>query len=245
MKRILKRILLGGVAVLGVLIVTFLALIALPLPAPPTPEQTSSPVVIENVGVVDLGGGAIVPGQTVVVENGRISALGPRDAVSVPGDALRIDGAGRFLIPGLWDMHAHHGSEMSPQLTMPLFIASGVTNIRDMGGYASLEQRNDWKARIRDGGLLGPRIMGQTDQIIFRLRTTDEARGLVAGIETGNDFIKVLNEILPDPYFALLEEANRNGVPVLGHRPRSGYSSSPSWTLNSIDSTPSACPGVM
>jgi imidazolonepropionase-like amidohydrolase len=220
MKKTSKRVLLGGAAVLGVPIATFVALVVLPVPAPLSPEHTSIPVVIANVGVVDLDGGAILPEQTVVIEKGRIKALGPRDAITVPGDAVRIDGVGRFLIPGLWDMHVHHGTEMSPQLTMPLFIASGVTNIRDMGGYASLEQKIDWRVQIRSGKLLGPRIMGQTGQTLFRLRSAVEARELVAGIEAGNDFIKVLNQVLPDPYFALLEAANRKGIPVLGHRPR-------------------------
>ena len=219
MMRIVKRILLFGVLFLLVLVAAFFVLVALPVPPPLTPKPSPSSLVVTNVGVVDLDAGLVLPGRAVRIEDGRITAIQEHDSAASPESAETVDGTGRFLIPGLWDMHAHHGSALSPQLSMPLFIATGVTSIRDLGGGPSLQQKREWSSQIRAGELLGPRIKGQTGQIITRLASVDAARDRVARTDEG-EFLKVYNQLLPEPYFALLKAAGERGIPVVGHRPR-------------------------
>ncbi len=219
--KIVKRLLLGVVLLLFIGVAAFLVLAALPVPAPLAATPTLRPVVVSNVGIVDLQQGIVLPGRTVVIADGRINAVHEDDTATPPENAETIDGTGRFLIPGLWDMHAHHGSELSPQLTMPLFIAAGVTRIRDLGGGASLQQKREWNTQIREGRLLGPRVMGQAGRIIASLPGVDAVGNLVASTDPRDEFLKVYNQVLPEPYFALLQSAKTKGVSVVGHRPRS------------------------
>ena len=221
MKRKLIKILTRTAVVFSVLVAVFIVLVVWPLPTPAPLIQASGPVAITNVSIINPGDNALLSGQTVLIEKGRIKKVGSNDLFIIPQNAERIDGNGKFLIPGLWDMHAHMGSELAPQLTLPLFIAAGVTNIRDLGGYASLEQKKDWNKQAIAGNIIGPRIMGQASVFVFSLETETEARKLVDNFVVGNgDFFKVYNGVLPDPYFALLKEANAKGIPVLGHKPR-------------------------
>ena len=169
MKKTLKKTLLGIFLGLSGLLLLFLLLVAIPVPSPVPPNLRSSPLAITNVSVIDLEADTLLAGQTVVIKNGRIMALDSHALVTLPDHARRIDGTDKFLIPGLWDMHAHHGTVFAPQLSLPLFIAAGVTNVRDLGGHASLEQKNEWRERILNGTLLGPRIMGQAGLILFSM----------------------------------------------------------------------------
>jgi hypothetical protein len=88
-----------------------------------------------------------------------------------------------------------------------------------MGGAASLEQKKIWEKEIQAGNLLGPRIIGQASFIVTYLSSKDEAHKLVNLVQGEAEFIKVYNQVLPDHYFSLIEEANKKGVPVLGHKP--------------------------
>jgi imidazolonepropionase-like amidohydrolase len=111
-------------------------------------------LVIRDVTLIDGTGADAQPGMTVVVERGRISAVGPRDAVSYPGSARVIDGDGKFLIPGLWDMHVHL---RDLEGTLPLFIVNGVTTVRDMGSV--LEETVTLRDAVAAGTIVGPRIL--------------------------------------------------------------------------------------
>ncbi len=94
------------------------------------------PIVITNVGVVDVANARVRTGMTVVIEHGRIGRVSPNVAGSAP-DHPPIDGTGKFLIPGLWDMHVHlvfgDWFPRAPEVSLPLFVANGVTGVRDMG----------------------------------------------------------------------------------------------------------------
>jgi imidazolonepropionase-like amidohydrolase len=219
MRRILTRLGLVGLGLVALLFVVLVILAKFPLPERPAPRLAGR-LAIENVSVIDVEEGVALPGRTVVIDAGRIVAVGDSRGIGRPADAIAIDGTGKFLIPGLWDMHVHHGGEMSPWLTMPLFIATGVTGIRDMGGGADRELKERWREEIRTRTLLGPRTPGRAVRSIFSLPDAESARAVVAGLEPGHDFIKIFNGLLPEPYFALLDEAGRRGVPVVGHRPR-------------------------
>lgn len=138
----------------------------------------------------------------------------------MPENAIQIDATGKFLIPGLWDMHAHLGTKMSPQLTLPLFIAGGVTNIRELGGV-SLDYKRGIHQKILSGALIGPRLMGYASAFVASLDSRDQAVELVTDlIDSKPGFIKVYNQLLPEYYFSLIEEAKKQGITVLGHKPR-------------------------
>ena len=95
----------------------------------------SPPLAVTHVTVIDMTGAPPRPGMTVVVANGRIVAVGPIDSVSPPPGAIIVDGAGKYIIPGLWDMHVHSTFDRYERLVvLPLDIANGVTGVRDMAG---------------------------------------------------------------------------------------------------------------
>ncbi len=179
---------------------------------------------ITDVTLIDGTGAQPLPHVTVVVESGRIARIQPA-AEPLPANVRAVRGAGRFLIPGLWDMHAHLTS--AGDVACPVMVASGVTGVRDPGGELEVV---DWlRARIAGGELVGPRIFragpfvdgdkpGVADRLV--VRTAEDGRRAVTFLRRrGVDFIKVHNGTPPAAYFALLAEARRQGVQVVGHIP--------------------------
>ena len=213
-------------------LVLFVALaLALALAAAPLESQT---VAITQVSVVDVERGRTVAGQTVLIRDGRIVEVGPAAAVRVPGDARTVDGRGRWLIPGLWDMHVHTTGPESERL-LPVYVAFGVTGVRDMGADLDVLRRE--RARIRAGAAIGPRIV-MAGPILdgplgapmppahrrFRIELTDprRARLVVDSLaRAGADFIKVHERLSPDVYRAIADEARRVRLPFAGHVPTS------------------------
>ena len=148
----------------------------------------------------------------------------------LPG--VHVDGSGKFLIPGLWDMHVHmlfgNWFPRGKEITLPLFIANGVTGVRDMGG--DLAQLDRWRSEIDSGLRVGPRIIragpfvdGPKEGVTNRLtvRTPEEARRAVHDLKAkGVDFIKVHNALPPEAFFALMDEAHKEHIPVAVHLPK-------------------------
>ncbi|MGQ0735534.1 MAG: amidohydrolase family protein [Acidobacteriota bacterium] len=186
---------------------------------------------ITNVNVVDAGAGAVLERRTVIVSGGRIRSI-ERDS-AVPGGAETIDGTGRFLIPGLWDMHVHLRDARAPDLLMPQFIAHGVTGVRDMAsdcdGPASsdaicIAQMRDWQRKIDAGEMLGPRLLALSSFVVNppwdAPVTEDRIRALVRRIkERGADLIKIYFRLSPDAFGWLMDEASKQGLAVGGHIP--------------------------
>ncbi len=117
------------------------------------PAGVDTTVVFENITVIPMDSERVLEEQTVVIEDGRIAAIGLSGEVEIPADAHVVDGEGRFLIPGLSDMHMHtFGSEND----LLVYLANGVTTIRIVGGDppAILE----WRDQIRTGTRVGPSI---------------------------------------------------------------------------------------
>ncbi len=179
---------------------------------------------LTDVAIVDVEAGAVIANAAIVVQSDRIVAAGSRDAVDIPWGASRIDGAGGFAIPGLWDMHVHLRD--AGESALPLMVANGVTGVRDMGGDLSVVDR--LRQAVRAGGVLGPRIVrsgrpvdGQkalTDRYI--LETPEEGRAAVAElVDAGADHIKVHNGLPREVFFAVADEAQRRGIPLVGHVP--------------------------
>ena len=135
----------------------FLALLLIPAPQNAQPGSLA----ITHVTVIDTAGGPARTDMTVVVEGDRITQVAPAAGAKIPEGARTIDGAGKFVIPGLWDMHIHaFFGDWVPggrEVTLPLFIANGVTGVRDMG--SDLEPILAARRDVEAGKLLGPRMI--------------------------------------------------------------------------------------
>jgi imidazolonepropionase-like amidohydrolase len=219
-----------------------------PLAAQPvhtSPQAHPDPVAITHVTVVDVATGARLPDRTVLVRDRHIATVDTAPRVRVPAGMQRVDGHGRFLIPGLWDMHAHLvGDRLARMNTFPLFIANGITGVRDMWGdcdsvcatsdtdidrpvTAAVVQR--WKRDVSSGALVGPRIVAASAIFdgpspafpgSYAIHSPDEARDRVRlARQHGADFIKVLAGLSRESYMATVDEAKRQGLTVAGHVP--------------------------
>ncbi len=161
-----------------------------------------------------------------MVTGGLISAVGSSEAVTIPSGAQVVDAKGKFLIPGLWDMHGHLTDATAD--AFPLLIMNGVTGVRDMGG--DLDQIDRWRSEIENGTRVGPHIIragpfvdGPKQGVTNRLtvRTPEEARQAVHTLKAkGVDFIKVHNALPRDAFFALTDEARKEHMPVAVHLPQ-------------------------
>lgn len=180
---------------------------------------------ITAVTVIDCSGAAARPDSTVVIADGRITAVGPSEDVEIPDAARVVDGRDRFLIPGLWDMHGHLTDAGEDALA--LLVMNGITGVRDLGGDLALLHR--WRAEIADGRRAGPRIVcagpfvdGPKEGVTNRLTVTSPAVARRAVHElkaSGVDFIKVHNALPREAFFALMAEARSEQVPVAVHLP--------------------------
>lgn len=195
---------------------------------PPSGRQSSpgapaGAIAITNVTVIDVVSGAKETGVTVVTKGGEIAAAGR--GVPVPPGAVRVDGAGKFLIPGLWDMHSHNQATGAESLD--LYLAHGVVGTRDMG--SDLDFILPLRDRLRRGDASGPEIVAAGPMLDnapadwpYRRRVTNaqEAREAVRDLKRrGVDFIKVHNNTPRDVFFAIAEEAPKLGLPFAGHIP--------------------------
>lgn len=192
---------------------------------PAGPVAAGPPAVaITHVTVIDTTGGPVRPDTTVIVTGDRITHVGPSATAAIPPDARTIDASGKFLIPGLWDMHVHWYDASS----LPLFIANGVTGVRVMWGAPIHHQ---WRAEIDRGDLVGPRLVIASTIVdgpkpiwpgSIGAGTTDEGREAVRKAKRdGADFVKVYSLLPRDVFFAIADEARRAGLPVDGHVPQS------------------------
>ncbi|HKW13362.1 MAG TPA: amidohydrolase family protein [Candidatus Krumholzibacteria bacterium] len=189
-------------------------------------QPKNPPLVIRHVTVIDVRAGKPVNDQTVVVENGRITTVATGMAVKMPAGTTAIDGTGKFLIPGLWDMHVHAAWPGLDALFAPLFVANGVTGVREMYGspivIAAWKQKyqkgEPWPRMIGSGHILdGPKPFWPGSTVAGN---ADEARAAVDKLHAGGaDFIKVYTKLPRDAYFAALDEAKKVGTYCAGHVP--------------------------
>ena len=196
------------------------------------PLQVLAQIAIVNVTVVDVERGQTRPGMTVLVEGDRIKAVARAKTIKVPPTARRVDGSGKFLIPGLWDMHAHLVRKEVSKVFLPLSIAVGVTGLRDMATSLPPNEIQKLRTDIADGRLLGPRfvVAGRildgpkpiNPGVSVPINDAAEARAAVRRAkEQGVDFIKVYSLLSRDSYFAIVEEAKATALPFAGHVPAS------------------------
>jgi adenine deaminase len=120
----------------------------------PVAQSKESSLVFSHVTVIDVVSGRVMRNMTVVVEGPRITSLGKSDGVKVPRGAQTIDASGKYLIPGLWDMHVHIFNQVSRRAPnawyFPLFVANGVTGVREMWTKPQdINQVLEWRRQLR------------------------------------------------------------------------------------------------
>lgn len=186
----------------------------------PTDGAGGSLTAFVGVNVVPMDSERVLEGQTVLVENGHIAALGPGDEVEIPEGATRIDGAGKYLMPGLAEMHGHLPSPETPaavtENVLFLYVANGVTTVRGMQGNPS---QISLRARIDRGELLGPRlVLGSPSMSGGNVTTVEDAVRLVREYEdAGFDLLKVHEDLSAEVYDAIAKTAKEVGIPFGGH----------------------------
>lgn len=205
-------------------------------------DTTAQTVALTHANVVDVESGTIRTNQTIIVQGKTIRSIGG-PSTTVPSTAKVTDVHGGFVIPGLWDMHAHLGA--TGRSSFALYIANGVTGVRDMGSIRGTVR--PWKDSIERGTLLGPRLLlagpiientswldvvrswakqsgdkGLMDDLAGRIpvNTPASARKAVDSIiALGADFVKIRNDPPPVAMFALLRHAREKHIAVAGHWP--------------------------
>jgi Amidohydrolase family len=196
------------------------------------------PLAFTHVSVIDATGGPVQPDMAVIVAGHRITALGKSGSVAIPRNALVTDARGRFMIPGLWDMHQH--TFMRKTKLLPLYslwgnIVNGVTGVRDMGdqgipddfGDMPYWQDFEWREAIAAGSVIGPRLV--LAGVILEgppsprkgwpeIRTEAQARQEVDFLKKfGVDFIKVHDSLPREAFFAIADESKKQGLVFAGH----------------------------
>lgn len=176
-------------------------------------------VVISHVNVIPMDSERVLKDQTVVIENGRIAKITSGDG-PVSKSVLRIDGHGKYLMPGLADLHVHLFSSDD----LLAYVLYGVTTVLNMDGGP---QHLMWRAQVREGKLLGPSIYtaGHTidgfpplNEMFLTAETPDQARALVREQKRqGYDVVKLYGTLRPDAFRAILDEATAQKIRVVGH----------------------------
>ena len=190
-------------------------------------------IAITHATVIDATGAPPKPNSTILIDGEKISAIGPDSSLEIPSGARVIDATGKYLIPGLADMHIHLMGAGEPsgsrEFILPLLIANGITTVRDMGG--DVTQLKKLKKEIESGDQLGPQIFftgpyldGNPPyfQPSIVVVTSAEAYAAVSKLKSeGVDFIKVQSRLKPTAYFAIAEAARKENIHFVGHVPDS------------------------
>jgi imidazolonepropionase-like amidohydrolase len=222
---------------------TFVAALAVLTACASVSTTPANPAIaIVGVTVIDPSSPQPAPDQTIVIADGVIRAVGPSSAIEIPLGARRVDGRGKFAIPGLWDAHVHF---MNTGVTaLPLLVANGITSVREMGGY--IDSTRAWQARMKAGTLVGPRIVtpgpilesprylqGVVERsararsqlalrvLPYRMSVGDSVeakRAIDSLVKLHVDFVKVRTSANSATFFAILREARRAGLRVAAHQ---------------------------
>jgi len=219
-----------------------LILVAAPLEGQTAVPPAQQPLLLTHITVVDVTGGPSKPDMTVAITGGRIASILPSAGASVPPGAKVVNAAGKYLIPGLWDMHVHlteapaEGDESAPPFKVdarayyfPLLVANGVLGARDMAGV--LDTLISWRKEIAAGKTLGPRLMvtgfklGSANPVVpgapAPVETAAQVRTSIELLrQHGADFVKVdFGLENADLYPVVAEESKRQGLTFVGHVP--------------------------
>ena len=189
--------------------------------------QVESALAITNVTVIPMDRERVLHGQTVLIRGGRIVEVGPARTVAIPSSAMKIDGTGRYLIPGLIDAHVHYDEDAAgtdPHIDAinaeysRLFLSAGVTEVMNLcGSSKNLALRDS----IASGEVDGPTMLTSPHCLNDSLMT--EAQGEAAAAQAkrdGYDFLKVYSFLSADGFRGIMTAARRADIPVVGHIPQ-------------------------
>jgi imidazolonepropionase-like amidohydrolase len=184
--------------------------------------RITEPLALAGGTLIDVNGKPAIPNSVVVIQDGRIIAAGPRAAVKMPANAKVIDITGKYLLPGLWDMHSHfYQTEFGPT-----YLAAGITTTRDVGN--DIEYGTSLRDAAKQGRGLGPRMLlagyidGKDEGHGFdvQVETPEEARAAVQRYKNaGYEQIKIRDHVKLETLKAICAEAHRLGMTVTGHVP--------------------------
>jgi imidazolonepropionase-like amidohydrolase len=190
----------------------------------PRTETRAGDVIVTHVSVVPMDRPGALPDYTVVIRGDRIAAMAPSDAVDLAPGATVVDGRGKWLMPGLADMHVH----IQHDRDLTLYVAAGVTLVRNMFGG---ERQLAWRAEIARGARLGPTLLTAGPIIdgdppvwpgSVTLTEPAQAEAIVAAQQAkGYDFLKAYSRLPRAAYEALAAAAKRHGMALAGHVPTS------------------------
>ena len=202
------------------------------------PQAQSRQLVFRSATIIDVAGSLLKPDMTVVISSGRILEVGRTRDVRFAKDARVVDATGKFLIPGLWDMHWHLRSERQTRnVLFPLMIANGVTGVRDMftdcikncAVGTNINVIKKWRREFTAGRLVAPRLLASSQILdgakptqiwFYPVANADAARRAVRTFKArGCDFIKIYSLLSRDVYFVLADEAKQQQIPFVGHVP--------------------------
>ena len=192
----------------------------------PIPARGQPSIAITRVSVIDGDAPRPRTDQTVVIDGNRIVRVGASGSVAVPPGARIVDGRGKFLLPGFWDMHVHTAISGGRDL-LSLYVANGVTGVRDMAG--DWDTLKSWRSEIGRGQLVGPRIIASGPYLeggdvpiphLLARNAVEASAGVDSLIALGVDFIKVHSQLNAESYFAIARRARERGVVFAGHVPR-------------------------
>ncbi len=197
--------------------------------SPDIPRSTPEEELVALVGlnVVDVETDKVIPNQTILVQDGLILSIAGRDHIKIPPTASVIDVEGRYVIPGLWDMHVH----LTDESALGVYLAHGVVGVRDMaaGMYVEPDQVRKWIEEVAEGGRDGPRIFragflfdgapsGYAGTVVI-----EDPEGVQEAIRHaqshGADFLKVLSRLSKETFWALSAEAKAQKLDLVGHVP--------------------------
>jgi imidazolonepropionase-like amidohydrolase len=185
---------------------------------------------ITHVTVIAPETGKEMQDRTVIISGNRISEVRDSKAIKPPVSAKVLEGRGKYLIPGLWDMHVHAVFAEKLDGMLPMFVANGVLGIRDMGTPMPLEDIDHLRQQVASGSRLGPRIVAAGPildgrpkplaSLFLSIKTPDEARETVRRLKSGGvDFIKVYSWLSRDSFLAIVDEAKKQNISFAGHVP--------------------------
>ena len=196
-----------------------------------------------NVNVVPMTSERVLADQTVVVQNGRITAVGPANRVTVPAGATRIDGRGKYLMPGLAEMHGHipgQNVQFAERVAF-LYVAGGVTTVRGMQGHPN---QFELRKRIDAGEIIGPRFfLGSPPLSGNSVGDVGTAESVVRNFKAqGYDLLKIHEGLSTDVYAKIVETARAVNIPFGGHVPTAvgvdGEIAARQTTIDHLDNYP-------
>ncbi|HEY0796257.1 MAG TPA: hypothetical protein VGD64_10790, partial [Acidisarcina sp.] len=192
------------------------------------PANNLPALAFTHVTIIDATGSAAQPDMTVLIDGGGIVAIDKTAKMQLPPSIQVVDATGKFLIPGLVDMHVH--TSWDNYFVRPLMLANGITGTREMfaANFDAVKQR---RREVDAGQLTGPRIFAAGPIVdgpggpwpgSIIVTSAAEARAAVDKIKRdGYDFVKVYSALDREPYFAIADEAKKLGIPFAGHVPGS------------------------